>query len=654
MSNLDHVGVWISKSASPNSSDIVFRLRKAPESKRDIVVIRTPVETLVDNGLHWFTFRPLGDDEHPVYYIHIESPGSTAQNALRVRIDTDPRAGTVGSVLVDGVEKDGVLSITLQTDRSIWTRLGYVLARFEIDKPWFYNRYFFAGLFIVYGSLVVGFLWYTYRLIHTCEELSTHAIRRPVVFILCLTGLFLVRGIFYSSLFPAWQAPDEPSHFDTIRYVSEHRSLPPWDTQIDHRVLQSMDRADYAVIYRGGRPRPDWQTWIEDPRATSMDGKQVLITTAGLPKLSHVVASIPYLAIDDLDVTTQLFLLRLFMVCVSCAIMPVAVWTVGLLFPTHQSLQIFVPSLLCFYSMYVYIASIVSYDVLTNVLAALYIYFLLRILVYEASWRDILLGGGCLGCALLTKAAAVLLVPSIAVLWVLMSWRNPDRWGITYRLGVMTVLAGCIGGWWYFYNIWTYGVAVPGMGVATTTWSRGEMNADLGLTTIKQLGWTREMSLLDGLWATLSAPFTGMVGNFGWSNAPLGPVMYSIALVVLVCACYGGILGIRRVFKRSISQIIEDYKPGIMLGAVILTYSVLLMAQLGRLTQGRYLFPVIVPLFCIFAWGLFNLIPVRYRQIGIWCSILGMVLFDSCVLLETIIPRYYLIPPPSRILAYFL
>ncbi|MBI4552446.1 MAG: hypothetical protein HY710_09295, partial [Candidatus Latescibacteria bacterium] len=270
-SNLDRIGLWVRKPAVANHHDLVVRVRKSSSARRDIVVIRTPVASLASGDIQWFRFRPLGDDEVPTFYVQVESPGSTEANALVVKVERGPVAGTVGPVEMGGVARDGALTIRLSTERSIWTRIGYVLARFEVDKPWFYDRYFFVTLFVGYVVLLVGFLRYTLRLLREKSPQSGETADVSRTFMGYVIGLFIVRGILYSSLFPAWQAPDEPAHFAMIRYLAEHRTLPDVETaQIDRDVLESMDKADYAVILKGGRPRPDWQTWIEDPRDISV------------------------------------------------------------------------------------------------------------------------------------------------------------------------------------------------------------------------------------------------------------------------------------------------------------------------------------------------------------------------------------------------
>ena len=41
-----------------------------------------------------------------------------------------------------------------------------------------------------------------------------------------LVALALIRGLIYLSVFPPWQAPDEPAHFEVVRAVAQQGQIP--------------------------------------------------------------------------------------------------------------------------------------------------------------------------------------------------------------------------------------------------------------------------------------------------------------------------------------------------------------------------------------------------------------------------------------------
>jgi hypothetical protein len=187
------------------------------------------------------------------------------------------------------------------------------------------------------------------------------------------------------------------------------------------------------------------------------------------------------------------------------------------------------------------------------------------------------------------------------------------------------------------------------------SWSKGGINIDLGLTTPEQLEW--ESIIPNSFWEMTWETFKNFVGDFGWGNASLDFGMYVMALAVVGIACFGIVLGIiRRYRKQSIYLMLYKNKPFVFITTVCVLYVMIVIISYNAVAvmgfQGRYIYPVIVPIFCLMAWGYFNVLPSKYQRIGVWCLIFAVVVFDTFVLAETIIPRYYLIPPPSRLIPF--
>ena len=80
LSNLDRVGIWISKSGHENLYGLTAILKKSKDAERIILKQSIPVSDLPESGLVWIAFRPLGDDENPEYYIELSSPQSTIRS----------------------------------------------------------------------------------------------------------------------------------------------------------------------------------------------------------------------------------------------------------------------------------------------------------------------------------------------------------------------------------------------------------------------------------------------------------------------------------------------------------------------------------------------------------------------------------------------
>ena len=649
MSNLDRIGIRINISDQPNTTDLLLTLKKSVMADRVILEQRIPLSSILTGDVFWFEFMPLGDDEDPTYYLQIASPQSIESNAPLLQTTYIGDAATIGPALLNGQEQEQSLQIVLQYDRSLWTRIEYVLARFEIDKPWFYNRYVYAIMFVGYLILLAGFVVYTYKIIVSSDE--ARASGKFNTFLYLIVFVFLVRGVLYSSIFPAWQAPDEPAHFALIKYMSEHdRQLPQVeDAAIQRDILISMDQTDYALIYRGGRPRPDWQFWVIDSRDKEIrDYKMYMGTTEG-PLLFYFVASIPYSLIMNTDTTTQLFLMRLLMVMWSCGVIIISFKVGRHLYPDNP-LPVITTSCLCFYPVFLHMGSIVSYDVLVNLLSALLIFYLVKTFEPDITWFSVILVGTVLGTALYTKAAALMLLPGI-ILWGVLNGVKFQQWrDITLKGSVILLIAFCIGGWWYANNLWHSQNLID---IISPSWHKNvETNEGLGLATKETLGWNRSYTVLENYWEAFQKSFIGLSGNFGWGNLPLKSWMYVFTGILF----FGAIIGVGKtlidIVKIPIRVCINQHSTHLLFYGTCICYCLLLFIEQGHSVIGRYYFPVLIPGVYLFIIGILKLFPAARKPLYSWGLIVVFIVFDSLVLLETIIPRYYLIPPPSRILDY--
>src|SRR3974377_348346 len=51
-------------------------------------------------------------------------------------------------------------------------------------------------------------------------------LRRPSVLLLLILAVYLVLGVLYAVYTPAWQAPDEPAHYNYVRYLVQNGRFP--------------------------------------------------------------------------------------------------------------------------------------------------------------------------------------------------------------------------------------------------------------------------------------------------------------------------------------------------------------------------------------------------------------------------------------------
>ncbi|SVB74935.1 uncharacterized protein METZ01_LOCUS227789 [marine metagenome] len=367
----------------------------------------------------------------------------------------------------------------------------------------------------------------------------------------------------------------------------------------------------------------------------------------------HMIVSIPYSLIATMDTTTQLFLLRLLMVFFSCGVIILAFKIGQVLYPEDQ-LPFVATTCLCFYSQFVHIGSIVSYDVLVNLFASLFLYYLLKANCSGNGWHHVLKSGFFLGMALFTKASALMLLPGVIFWWMLNGMKTKAWREITLKAAILSLTAFCIGGWWYAKNLWLYQQFVFSEFGETPSWHySGEMNEGFGLITIETLGWLKQVSIIQNYWQALWNSFYGLTGSFGWGNVPLKPWMYICSGMVFGSAIIGAGVTLTRIVRTPLQEYINKYSTHVLFYGVCICYCALLFLERGKFVMGRYYFPIIIPAVYLFIVSIRNVFTANQRHVFLMCFTILFIIFDTLILLEIIIPRYYLIPPPSRLLDYF-
>lgn len=205
--------------------------------------------------------------------------------------------------------------------------------------------------------------------------------------------------------------------------------------------------------------------------------------------------------------------------------------------PSHPWLAYSAAAVQAFTPMYLFIQSAVNNDNLIIPLSTLALFFMVRRIKRAgqnrvgSTWSLYIPLGAVLGCALLTKASGIALVPlAVAtVFWDAYQLQRRTSWhrAIIYAAqAVVAVLlpALLISGWWFVRNYRLYG-----------DW--------LGLNAFYAVLGTRDVpASLGQLWAERQAFAAGYWGNFGGLNVPMPDAVYRILNTVAIIAGAGLVL----------------------------------------------------------------------------------------------------------------
>lgn len=428
----------------------------------------------------------------------------------------------------------------------------------------------------------------------------------------------------YGLLSPEYSYPDELSHMQAVAYVQHEGELPdPWDArekiqQDKHPpyfyVLSALALELSAAAFgeESGTvevPGPWARTWdlsrvqvlSHRDQERSMRHGQLLVLR-GLSILHWLLAAFAFLALADFVFpSAPRFAWSL---AFGVATIPQAAWSGASATP----------------------------DTPLVAFCAWAFYFLLRLTTCRDVTRYALAAGFACALALLTKAAAVCLVPvaGIATLLRLKSGTSAQALRTALLLAVPSLL---LAAWWYVYNFVEYGDFFQMHGVVET--------------------YTHAVRREPLTWVTFEAMFWDVFRTFFGFDVRERllprPLYFVFAALVGIAICGLALLG-RRALRSEISR---TQGAALVLGLpAILT--MLALTILGNTSipsaQGRYLYPVLPAILVCFGVGwrvavrargdsrVVPLLAVAWAFAGIW-------LFGSCVVARVAVLRSHAASP---------
>ena len=156
---LSRIDLYTATYARENTQPVIFRISSAPgEQGEALLRLELPAAQISNSGPTVITFSPLPDTAGKRLYFSIESPGSSAGDAITVyreEGDVYPE----GQMYVDGEATNGDLAFIAYTQESF--TLGDVwddfYSRASQDRPFFIFYYSILALLLI--LLVIGLIW---------------------------------------------------------------------------------------------------------------------------------------------------------------------------------------------------------------------------------------------------------------------------------------------------------------------------------------------------------------------------------------------------------------------------------------------------------------------------------------------------------------
>lgn len=393
--------------------------------------------------------------------------------------------------------------------------------------------------------------------------------------------LYLILGTLYALYTPAWQAPDEPAHYNYVRYLAEQRRFP---------VLKP---GDYPAAY------------LEEIKAARFPPEMSIAPIRyefHQPPLYYLLA-VPFYGISD----GALLPLRLLSVALGALLLLVVDWTVLALAPDRPFLALGATAFVAFVPMHLAMTAAANNDVLAELLLALILLLTIRYLkdavapAGEGQGRRLLvLLGITTGLGLITKSSVYVALPLVLLaiaarhLWL---DHEPPPITSTIRDAALYLLPalGLALPWW-LRNVTLYG-GLDFLGLV-----RHDQVVAGQLRTAEFIAQYGPAKLAQDF---LSTSFRSFWGQFGWMGVLLDARLYQVTAILSALALIGFLLWSVRAWRDREDFAAWQWTAGSLLAlSGLFTLAAYLWYNSSFVQhQGRYLFSALVPISLAVALG---------------------------------------------------
>jgi len=395
--------------------------------------------------------------------------------------------------------------------------------------------------------------------------------------LLLILACYLLVGALYAAQVPAWQAPDEPAHYNYIRQLANGRFPIMAEGDYDQAYLDEIRTARFAPEYSvADIEYEDWQ-----------------------PPLYYLLLTPIFILFEG-----ALLPLRLVSLLLGAGVIWLAYRTARLLFPEAEWVAWSTAVFIAFIPQHVAMLASVNNDSLSELLIALLLYLTLRWVTREGirklgDDRRWLIGlGVVLGLGFLTKATVYLMAPVLAVVLLWQYWRT---WQRLFQAGVLLFApAFVLGAIWWVRNVVVYG----GLDVL------GKAAHDAVVVgQPRTVEWISQYGLDGTVQRFFQTTFNSFWGQFGWMAVPMRlPEAPEAIYWLLLALCVAAVLGLL-LYRFTTTQLPVQFRSRLPVLILWLVFLLTLAIHVGyNFTfvqhQGRYLFPALIPISLGFSLGL--------------------------------------------------
>jgi 4-amino-4-deoxy-L-arabinose transferase-like glycosyltransferase len=488
-----------------------------------------------------------------------------------------------------------------------------------------------------------------------CER-TPRARRGPPPALVVLLGATFVLAIAWALVTPAFQAPDEQSHFGYVQSLVEGPGLPGQAGRplfsSEQTLAASQSNADQVAAQP--HVKMEWSPLVYErwraadaalPPAARSDGGGPN-PASGNPPLYYLVEAPAYAAARGGDVFDRLLAMRIASL-LWLLVTVTAVWLLaGEVFARDRLLQLVAASVAGLAPMMSFVSASVTPDAMMFALWSLVLWLGVRILRRGMTWPLALALCGLVGAAGCVKATSYALIPAALFALAVGLWRlRPWRAGPTLAAAAAGAagLALTLGVW----NVVAHAAerAVSAQFSAATS-TGGVLDVRFLLSYVWQFYLPRFPFQNDVFPTVSSLPLDsiwlqGAWGSFGWLEVDFPPLVYDVLIAVTVIVVIAAGTTLWRT-RRTTDWAVAVFFSGLtvtLLAGLHWTEFQLLSRGGGLLNQGRYLLPLAGLAGLCVAQAL-RLLPPRLRPYGV-SVVMGGLLALQLLALGLMTDRYF-------------
>lgn len=419
-----------------------------------------------------------------------------------------------------------------------------------------------------------------------------------------IIAIFIGLGVMYSVVVPIFESPDEMSHYPVVAHLAQGGSLPV--QRGGQQTLWQQEGSQPPLYYALAAALTHWLDVSDLPQIHRINPH----ARVGIP-LAHdnknIIVHTDREAFPWQGAVLGVHLTRLFSLLLAVGTL-LCTYALGrAVLPDQPLIALAALAFNAFIPMFMFISASVNNDNLVIFLSSLTLVLLVRLIQRGPTTRLLLLIGGVIGLACLSKLGALGLIPLAGLALALRDipaggGANPARqalfailrrWARDYVVILAPIIL--IAGWWYVRNWQLYGDPTG-------------LNAMLDIVGRRPV----QPSLLD-----LLAEFEGLRinfwGLFGVVNVLLRPTwIYRIFDALTLAAMIGAPLWAWRRWRAG--RLLPWREIGLLSAWMAIEFAALIRWTSETFaSQGRLFFPALAPVCLFLALGLLAWVPARWQ-----------------------------------------